>query len=87
MPLLVEGVYLAGFIKNAPLPGRPEIPAMLIPPQQELWMKHGVFCNTKDRPFQVLLVLGTVSYFTHHRNTSLIKSIAVLLEWLPSDNF
>lgn len=27
MPLLVEGVYWVGFLKNACLPGRSEIPA------------------------------------------------------------
>lgn len=70
MPLLVEGVYLVGFIKNAPLPGRSEIPAMLILPEQKLlWMKCGDFCNTEDKH-----LLGAIcfrdSYFKHHRNAN-----------------
>lgn len=88
MPLLVEGVYLVGFIKNTPLPGRSEIPAILIPPEQELlWMKDvdEGFCTTKDRH-----LLGAVSfrdcYFKALRSASLIQSIAMLLEWLPTDN-
>lgn len=87
MLLLVEGVYWVGFMKNPPLPGRSETPAILIPLQQELlWMKHGVFCNTKDRR-----LLGAISfrdsYFKHHRNAAPLKSTAMLLEWLPIDNF
>lgn len=59
MPLLVEGVYWVGFLKNARLPGRSKIPAHTHSSAAGTSVDEALALLPRTDVLQVLLVSGT----------------------------